>query len=121
MAEIFPAGITANRETSELIIEWKDGHTSRMPFSLLRNACPCAECRGGHDKMGSTPPPEVFAMELEDSPRTHLSNIEAVGTYALSPFWEDGHQAGIFTWEYLRALCPCPICQGIEGLKHHHH
>ena len=54
MAEMFPTGITANRETSELIIDWKDGHTSRIPFSILRNACPCAECRGGHDKMGST-------------------------------------------------------------------
>ena len=120
MSEIIPTGITANRETSELIIEWKDGHVSRIPFSLLRNACPCAECRGGHDNMGSTPPPEVFQLELEDSPRTHLSNIEAVGAYALNPHWEDGHQFGIFIWEYLRALCPCPICQGIDGLKHRH-
>ena len=120
MTDIFPAGITANRETRELIIEWKDGHTSRIPFSLLRNACPCAECRGGHDKMGSTPPSEVFEMELEDSARTRLTNVEAVGTYALTPLWEDGHQFGIYTWEYLRALCPCPICRGIEGDKHHH-
>ena len=120
MAEIFPASITANRETSELIIEWKDEHMSRIPFSLLRNACPCAECRGGHDKMGSTPPPEVFAMELEYTPRTQLSNIESVGTYALNPQWEDGHQAGIFTWGYLRALCPCLICRGIERPKHKH-
>ena len=118
MAKMFPGGITANRETSELIIEWKDGHASRIPFSLLRNACPCAECRGGHDKMGSTPPPEVFSMELVDSPRTRLGNIESVGTYALNPYWEDGHQFGIFTWEYLRALCPCPICRGVEGYKH---
>ncbi|MFN2150059.1 MAG: gamma-butyrobetaine hydroxylase-like domain-containing protein [Anaerolineales bacterium] len=120
MTEIFPAGITANRETSELTIEWKDGHTSRIPFSLLRNACPCAECRGGHDKMGSTPPAEVFELELEDSPRTHLSKIEAVGTYALTPMWEDGHQFGIYTWSYLRALCPCPICRGIEDYKPSH-
>jgi DUF971 family protein len=118
MTEIFPAGITANRETSELIIDWKDGHSSRIPLSLLREACPCAECRGGHDKMSSTPPSEVFELEIEDSPRTRLNNIEAVGTYALNPHWEDGHQFGIYTWEYLRALCPCPICQGIEGVKY---
>ena len=120
MAEIFPKEITANRETRELMVEWKDGHLSRIPLSLLRNACPCAECRGGHDKMGPTPPNEVFEMELEDSPRTRLNNIEAAGTYALTPFWEDGHQFGVFTWEYLRALCPCPICRGIEGYKYHH-
>ena len=120
MAEMFPAGITANRETSELIIDWKDGHTSRIPFSLLRNACPCAECRGGHDKMGSTPPSEVFTMEMEVSTRTSLNSLEAVGTYALNPYWEDGHHYGIFTWDYMRALCPCPICQGIVGFKHPH-
>ena len=117
MDKYYPAEITANREISELIIEWKDGHTSRIPLSMLRNACPCAECRGDHDKMGSNPPVEVFEMELEDSPRTHLSNLVVVGTYALNPEWEDGHQSGIFTWEYLRALCLCPICRRIEGFK----
>lgn len=117
MTELFPAGITANRDLATLIIDWKDGHTSRIPFSLLRNACPCAECRGGHDNMGSTPPIEVFSLELEYSPRTSLSNIEAVGTYAITPHWDDGHHFGIFTWGYLRALCPCPICRGIEGAK----
>jgi DUF971 family protein len=117
MTEVFPTGITANRETKELIIEWKDGHTSRIPFFILRNGCPCAECRGGHDKMGSTPPKELFKMEFEDSARTRLSNIEAVGTYALTPHWEDGHHFGIYTWGYLRALCPCPVCREIEGFK----
>jgi DUF971 family protein len=67
--------------------------------------------------MQSTPPSEVFEMEMEDSIRTRLNSIEAVGTYALNPHWEDGHQFGIYTWEYLRALCPCPICRGIEGFK----
>jgi DUF971 family protein len=113
MNEIFPAGITANRESATLIIEWKDGHTSRIPFSLLRNACPCAECRGGHDNMGSTPPAEVFTMEIEFSPRTSIRTIEAVGTYAITPHWNDGHHFGIYTWDYLRSLCPCPICRRI--------
>ena len=121
MSKTTPVGVTANREISELIIEWKDGHTTRIPFSLLRNACPCADCRGGHDKMGSAPPPEVFEMALEDSQRTRLKDIEAVGAYALAPIWDDGHGAGIYTWGYLRALCPCPICRGIDGLGHHHH
>ena len=118
MVENTPIEITANRESSELIIGWSDKHTSRIPFSLLRNACPCVECKGGHDKMGSTPPSDVFSMELEDSERTRLVNVEAVGTYALNPQWEDGHQFGIYTWGYLRALCPCPICRGIEDYKY---
>ena len=106
-----PTGITANRNTSQLIINWSDGHESVYPFSLLRNACPCAECRGGHDKMGTAPDPVVFSLPVEDSPRTQLNNIEAVGTYALTIEWKDGHHYGIYNWHYLRELCPCPICR----------
>jgi len=112
MMKIAPTGITANREINELIIQWNDEHESRIPFSILRNGCPCVECRGGHDKMTSSPSPEIFQMELEDSPRTRLKKLEAVGAYALNPQWEDGHEFGIYNWEYLRELCPCPICRG---------
>jgi DUF971 family protein len=105
-----PTGITANRSQRQLTITWDDDHTSVYPFSLLRFACPCAECRGGHENMRSEPDPEVFYREEEDSPQTRLSNIEAVGTYALTPHWEDGHQYGIYTWRYLRLLCPCDDC-----------
>ena len=105
-----PTGITANRQPGEVIITWEDGHESIYPFSLLRHACPCAACRGGHENMRSEPDPLVFTMELEDSPQTRIRNLEAVGTYAINMEWEDGHHYGIYTWEYLRALCPCPLC-----------
>ena len=106
-----PTGITANRNTNELIIKWDDGHESIYPFSLLRYACPCAECRGGHDKMSAEPDPEVFSVPLEDTPATRLNNLEAVGSYAITLEWEDGHHFGIYNWKYLRALCPCPMCR----------
>lgn len=111
MSEIRPAGITANRDTALLTIDWNDGHTSIYPFTLLRIACPCAECRGGHASMGGPPEPGWFEMEMEESPRTRLKNIEPVGAYALTIEWEDGHHFGIYNWKYLRALCPCPICR----------
>lgn len=104
MNGIKPANITANRITREFIIKWEDDETSQFSFSLLRHACPCAECRGGHDKMGSKPDPAIFDLADEDTPATHLVNIEAVGSYAITPYWEDGHHYGIYTWEYLRAL-----------------
>ena len=107
-----PTGITANRSTREITISWSDGHTSVYPFALLRHACPCAACRGGHEGMRSEPDPEVFLMPDEDIPETRLRNLEAVGTYAITFEWEDGHHYGIYTWGYLRTLCPCPICRG---------
>lgn len=107
-----PTGITANRTLRQLTITWDDGHRSEYPFSLLRHACPCAECRGGHDKMSSEPDPSVFDMPDEDTPATRLQSIEASGSYAIIPTWEDGHYYGIYNWHYLRALCPCPQCRG---------
>ncbi|OGO62950.1 MAG: hypothetical protein A2029_05275 [Chloroflexi bacterium RBG_19FT_COMBO_47_9] len=106
-----PNGITANKKTRELTVLWSDKHTSVYPFSLLRYACPCEECRGGHDSMRVEPPREVFYMPIEDKPATRLLMVEEVGSYGISIEWEDGHHLGIYNWHYLRELCPCPICQ----------
>ena len=72
-----PLSITANREKKEFSVIWDDNHVSLYPFSLLRAGCPCAECRGGHDKMGDTPDPSIFTMELPDSPATRIINCPA--------------------------------------------
>ena len=106
-----PFEITANKKTKEFFITWSDGHLSIFPFSLIRNACPCAECRGGHDKMSAEPPQEVFFMPIEDNPATRMVKVEKVGTYGITFEWEDGHNFGIYTWKYLRSLCPCSICR----------
>jgi DUF971 family protein len=107
-----PVNIEVNRSSRGITITWMDEHVSTYSFSLLRHACPCAECRGGHANMASTPDEEVFSMPPEDSPRTRLQDLEAVGAYAITPYWEDGHQYGIYNWDYLRALCPCSQCRG---------
>ncbi len=64
--------------------------------------------------MSPEPDPEVFDLPLEDSPATRLHNVEAVGSYAISIEWEDGHHFGIYNWHYLRALCPCPVCRQLQ-------
>lgn len=111
MSIIRPTGITADRQSRRLVINWSDGHRSLYSFTLLREACPCAECRGGHDNMGGDPDPEIFTHPEVDTPATRLQNLEAVGAYALTPHWEDGHHFGIYNWNFLRALCPCPQCR----------
>jgi DUF971 family protein len=106
-----PSNITASRKARTVTMTWKDGHISVYPFGLLRAACPCASCRGGHENMRSEPDPEIFDEELPDSPETRLVKIEAVGSYAISIEWEDGHHYGIYNWHFLRALCPCEECR----------
>lgn len=99
-----PTGITADRTKSLLTITWNDGVTSELGFDLLRNACPCAECRGGHENMRSEPSLEDYQIPLMDSRATRIVNVESVGNYAIVIEWEDGHRYGIYNWRYLRAL-----------------
>jgi DUF971 family protein len=111
VSSIRPINITGDRASRKLAIQWNDGHLSEYSFSLLRNACPCAECRGGHAKMGGDPDPIIFDLPDMDEPANRLKDIEAVGTYALTFAWEDGHHYGIYNWSYLRRLCPCRECR----------
>ena len=105
MSELTPTNIAADREAGELTIAWNDGETCVYAFDLLRNACPCAQCRGGHENMRSEPDEDVFIIPLMDAKATRMRNVEAVGSYAINIEWEDGHNYGIYQWEYLRALC----------------
>ena len=110
-----PTGITADRTARRLSIIWNDGHASDYSFTFLRKACPCASCRGGHEAMGVLPGPELYSMQDENTPATRLKGLEAVGAYAITLEWEDGHHYGIYNWGYLRDICPCPICRGKEA------
>lgn len=90
-------------------VTWNDGHFSSYPSWHLRENCPCASCIEeftGRRKIlqGSIP------AKLE------RVTVEPVGNYALSFTWSDGHSTGIYTFEYLRQLCPCPQCRP-EGLQ----
>jgi len=106
-----PLILHANREKKELSVTWEDGHASLYPFVLLRAGCPCAECRGGHANMRDTPDESAFEAQLVDSPAVHLKALVPIGSYAITPVWEDGHDYGIYHWSYLRALCPCDECR----------
>ena len=105
MTELQPTSVTANRKTATLEIQWTDGSTCAYPFDLLRNACPCAQCAGGHENMKPEPAEDVFMIPLMDARATKLKAIEPVGNYALNIEWEDGHKYGIYNWQFLRILC----------------
>ncbi len=86
-------------------IDWKDGHTSDYPLDWLREHCPCANCSGAH---GPPPAPNPFQMY---KPVLKMESVEQVGNYALRIDWNDGHNTGIYSWEHLRAICPCEECR----------
>jgi len=104
-----PKGITLDKQAHELRIDWGEGHTSAYPLNALREACPCVICRGGHEKMGPEYDPNF--IELKPTRSYNVVDMQIVGNYALQISWDDGHNAGIYTWGYLNRICPCPICQ----------
>ena len=100
-----PSGITLNRQAHYLEIQWDDGAVCQYPLSELREACPCVECRGGHQFMGAAHDPDSL-LELKPARSYMITDLDMVGNYALQPTWDDGHSTGIYTWDYLRRLCP---------------
>ncbi len=101
--------IQVYRDESRVDIAWADGHASSYPFAGLRGICPCVECRGGHGNMGQ--PVGPFSMEESPAAGVGLSGVEMAGSYALRIQWSDGHSTGIYTWPFLRSLCPCEACK----------
>ncbi len=82
-----------------LLVEWGDGAVQRIPFASLRKACPCAACKG---EMGR---PGRFDVRPDLAPgEDELADINLVGLYGMGATWSDGHDTGIYTFEYLRAL-----------------
>ncbi len=99
-----PKSITASRSRGILVIEWDDGEHSEYPLTGLRAACPCAECRGGHENMGAPGSPEMLKWPAADEQASELVSVDMVGNYAIQLSWKDGHSFGIYTWAYLREL-----------------
>jgi len=85
---------------NELAIHWNDGGESFLDLQFLRRACPCAACGGEPDVLGNILRPNVtYSGNSFD-----LAGFQIVGGYALQPQWRDGHNTGIYSFQYLRRL-----------------
>jgi DUF971 family protein len=86
---------------NELAIKWDDGGESYIPLEKLRRACPCAGCKGEMDILGNLykqPDQTLTAKAFE------LVKISSVGGYAVQPLWADGHNTGIYSFDYLARM-----------------
>jgi DUF971 family protein len=86
---------------NELAVKWDDGRESYIPLEQLRRHCPCAGCQGETDIMGNL-------YKNPDKPLNpnafELVRLTTVGGYAIQPTWGDGHNTGIYSFEYLFRL-----------------
>lgn len=97
-------------------VAWADGHISHYEFDYLRENCPCATCDDERRKKeAAAAGPSGGAGGLGPAlplfkPRPRAESAEAVGHYAIRIRYSDGHASGIYSFDYLRTLCPCDDC-----------
>ena len=92
----------------ELAIKWDDGTESFLRLETLRRACPCAGCKGEVDVLGHLHKNPDVALTPQ---AFRLVQVVSVGGYALQPVWADGHNTGLYSFEYLRRVAAAPAEQ----------
>jgi len=90
-----PQDITVHAQSRVLEVSFSDGQTFRIPFELMRVYSPSAEV-AGHG-----PGQEVLQTGKRE---VTLTGLEPVGNYAVQPAFSDGHDTGIYSWDYLYFL-----------------
>ena len=105
-----PTKIKLAGENNSLAIQWSDGHVSAFPYRYLRDRCPCASCTEKEPSQET----EAVPLPMFGTKPLRPERAELVGRYAVQIFWNDGHSSGIYSFPYLRELCPCPECKAKE-------
>ena len=91
-----PSSINLHKKSRTLELIYPDGRRFELSSELLRVYSPSAEVRG------HGPGQEVLQVGKKD---VVLTDVKAVGHYALQLIFDDGHDTGIYSWDYLRELC----------------
>lgn len=102
-----PKSLAVCRFRKLLVVDRQDGHRGQIPLAELCVARPCAECRGGHERMTSQRSLYMLAVPLPPGKSAEIERVEMVDNYVPQPAWSDGHTFGFYPWVFLRQLCPC--------------
>ena len=87
-----PTALTVHSQSRVLELVFSDGATFKIPFELMRVYSPSAEVQG------HGPGQEVLQTGKRD---VGVVELEPIGNYAVKPMFSDGHESGIFSWDYL--------------------
>ena len=90
-----PTALTVHGQSRTLEIAFSDGAGFNIPFELMRVYSPSAEVQG------HGPGQEILQTGKRE---VDLVQLEPVGNYAVKPIFSDGHESGIFSWDYLYHL-----------------
>ena len=93
---MIPTNVVMHQQSKVLELSYENGSAYRLPFEFLRVLSPSAEVRG------HGPGQETLQTGKRD---VGINELEPVGHYAIRPMFSDGHDSGLFSWEYLYFLC----------------
>jgi len=96
-----PTDLKLNRDEQTLRICWRDGRESVFDGAMLRKRCPCATCRSERDAQAGQLLPILKHPPPSD---VRIVSAKLVGNYAIQLFWSDGHDTGIFDFQFLRSI-----------------
>lgn len=95
MARAWPEELRFNKAGKSLRVRFDDGATFEIPFETLRIESPSAEVQG------HSPDQKITVTGKEN---VLVTAADPVGRYAVRLVFDDGHDSGLFTWDYLYAL-----------------
>ena len=87
---------------NNMAIKWTDDSESFIDNKLMREKCPCANCSGESDVFGN-----IYKADIPQSKNSNqyiINRYINIGHYAIRIIWEDGHNAGIYSFEFLKTL-----------------
>ena len=93
---MIPTNVVMHQQSKVLELSYENGNSYRLPFEFLRVLSPSAEVRG------HGPGQETLQTGKRD---VGINELEPVGHYAIRPMFSDGHDSGLFSWDYLNFLC----------------
>jgi DUF971 family protein len=91
-----PENIAVHQQSKFLELSYPDSKSYKLAFEFLRVWSPSAEVRG------HGPGQETLQTGKRD---VLVTNVEQIGHYAIKPIFSDGHDSGIYSWEYLYEMC----------------
>ena len=99
-----PKALDLKRD-EKLTITWQDGSVSEYPVLLLRRMSPSADARVMREQIKSNPLTVLSSSSKKGEP-FHVTSADFVGNYAIRLCFSDGHDTGIYSWRYLKAIDP---------------
>ena len=95
MADAWPTELRLDKDKRVLTVTFDDGRSFALPAELLRVLSPSAEVQGHSPEQRVT---------VGGKKNVSIVRLEPVGNYAVRIMFDDGHDTGLFVWEYLREL-----------------